>query len=437
MLAPLLLALVSQAVALDSLASGRCFVENQVCEANADNIIDTIGGVDLKECEALCSRTSGCEFITFFGPDSYPLYDYCFLFNDCSTQQDCDHCVTEAEVCFETCSSNLVGRLGEDNILDIQFDVESENECKLLCSENPACAVYTHFNSSDETFINYCFLTSQLQEPTHPCDNCKTGYPDCDSSPTSTTATTTTTTTTEVSCGFTIDSSPTVHQTYMFNETSKTDVFISAPNHCLLSIVAVGGGGGRASDGYGGGGSGYINYNNINMAGLVGETQFRVKVGAGGKRGRKGKDTTIDWDHWSLTDAFLRAYGGENANDTKGGAGNSGGGSGGEAYGDDGGKGGFDGSNGCCGGLGGEGVGLALDLQYYIQTFELSPGAGGKKYITWVGGGGGGGGGVLVNGEGPQDNYDSYKNNGQGYGGGGAADGAAGRGVVLMEIRAL
>ena len=183
MLATILLALIYQDVSLAGLPPGRCSVENQACEAREDNVIDTIGGVDLKECEALCSDTIGCKFITFFGPESFPLYDYCFLFNDCSNQNDCNHCVSEAEVCFETCSSNIEGPLGKENILDIRFGIESENQCKLLCSETPSCAVYTHFNSSDATFSNSCFLTSQLQEPTHPCDNCNTGYPDCDSQP--------------------------------------------------------------------------------------------------------------------------------------------------------------------------------------------------------------------------------------------------------------
>ena len=118
-----------------------------------------------------------------------------------------------------------------------------------------------------------------------------------------------------------------------------------------------------------------------------------------------------------------------------GGAGYSGGGQGGKGFGNDGGEGGSDSSNGCCGELGGEGSGLDLS-SIQQETFSLSPGAGGKKYMTAGGGGGGGGGGVLVDGEGPKDNYDSYKNNGQGYGGGGGANGAAGRGVVLMEIRA-
>ena len=186
----------------------------------------------------------------------------------------------------------------------------------------------------------------------------------------------------------------------MFTETSKTDVFVTAPTHCLLSIVAVGGGGGRASSGYGGGGSGYLIHQRINM---VGDNQFRVKVGAGGKSGKNGKDTTIDWGLNPWNEAYFRAQGGESAleppNDTNGGAGYSGGGQGRKGFGNDGGEGGSDSSNGCCGELGGEGSGLDLS-SIQQETFSLSPGAGGKKYMTAGGGGGGGGGGVLVDGEG-------------------------------------
>ena len=55
MLATILLALIYQDVSLAGLPPGRCSVENQACEAREDNVIDTIGGVDLQECEVLCS----------------------------------------------------------------------------------------------------------------------------------------------------------------------------------------------------------------------------------------------------------------------------------------------------------------------------------------------------------------------------------------------
>ena len=67
MLATILLALIYQDVSLAGLPPGRCSVENQACEVREDNVIDTIGGVNLQECEAMCSNTIGFKFITFGG----------------------------------------------------------------------------------------------------------------------------------------------------------------------------------------------------------------------------------------------------------------------------------------------------------------------------------------------------------------------------------
>ena len=109
----------------------------------------------------------------------FPLHDYCMLFSSCDSQHDCDHCRTEAEVCFETCSQSFVGTMGGENILDVRFDIEEEISCKLLCSLNPECGVYTHYNANHPTFLNSCFMMSELNNPMGGCDNCKTGFPNC------------------------------------------------------------------------------------------------------------------------------------------------------------------------------------------------------------------------------------------------------------------
>ena len=125
---------------------------------------------------------------------------------------------------------------------------------------------------------------------------------------------------------------------------------VNALRQCKLSIVAVGGGGGAGSDfgGYGGGGSGYVKRQDIQILG-AGTNNFRVKVGAGGKRGKNGKDTTIDW---GLTAPYYTAKGGQKGEGVSGGAGYSGGGSDGD--------GGSDGAEGCCGSASSEGSGLDL-----------------------------------------------------------------------------
>ena len=37
--------------------------------------------------------------------------------------------------------------MGGENLLDVRFDVEEEISCKLYCSLNPQCTVYTHYNA--------------------------------------------------------------------------------------------------------------------------------------------------------------------------------------------------------------------------------------------------------------------------------------------------
>jgi len=188
-------------------------------------------------------------------------------------------------------------------------------------------------------------------------------------------------------------------------------------------VVGVGGGGGKAdSDSHGGGGSGLMESLRAQL--LDGTYYLKVKVGAGGKEGKGGKDTTVNWE-----ETHLRAQGGEGGEGVKGGAGFSGGGAGGEQYGD----GGKNGGNGCCGSSKGEGSGLDLS-SIQLDTFSLSPGSKGNRYQTTIGKDGGGGGGVLVDGEAPD--YSEFPSlDGQGYGGGGGY-GAGCQGVVLMEIKA-
>ena len=189
----------------------------------------------------------------------------------------------------------------------------------------------------------------------------------------------------------------------------------------------VGGGGGPSGEdsagGYGGGGSGNVVHQAIQMLGRS-SNQFWIKVGSGGKRGKGGKDSTIDW---GLTPAYFRAQGGAPGDGAVGGAGYSGGAA---ANGD----GGADGSD-VCGSASGIGSGFNLS-SIQLDTFVLSPGSGGEKYLTAGGGAGGGGGGVLVDGEGVHDDSMYPEYDGQGYGFGGGFD-SGGQGVVLMEVLTL
>ena len=94
--------------------------------------------------------------------------------------------------------------------------------------------------------------------------------------------------------------------------------------------------------------------------------------------------------------------------------------------------GGSGGSDGECG-LGGAGTGEDIS-HYTFKSFTLSPGAGGEYYVSHSYYYGGGGGGVLVNGWGPE----ADPGVGQGYGGGDGGDGMHGgdglQGVILLEV---
>ena len=71
-----------------------------------------------------------------------------------------------------------------------------------------------------------------------------------------------------------------------------------------------------------------------------------------------------------------------------------------------------------------------------LDNFDLSPGDGGKKFMTADNNAGRGGGGVLVQVGGAQDESSSPESNGEGFGfGGGYREG--GQGVVLMEIKII
>lgn len=73
----------------------NCIVEGQTCGIGQNNLLTSYAGVEsLHECEALCINNYDCKFITHFGPDSFPLRNYCMLFSDCGNVADCQDCTT-------------------------------------------------------------------------------------------------------------------------------------------------------------------------------------------------------------------------------------------------------------------------------------------------------------------------------------------------------
>ena len=66
----MLAAAILPSLTLSSFPPGMCSIQNQACQAHEDNVIDTVGGVGLGECKALCTDATDCQFISYFGPDS-------------------------------------------------------------------------------------------------------------------------------------------------------------------------------------------------------------------------------------------------------------------------------------------------------------------------------------------------------------------------------
>ena len=102
------------------LPPGTCEVEGQACDIGQDNLLSALPGVEsLQQCEAICIDNFDCEFITYFGSDSFPLRNYCMLFNDCTALADCQDCTTAVELCFEQCGQTVEGPL--HNVLFVQY----------------------------------------------------------------------------------------------------------------------------------------------------------------------------------------------------------------------------------------------------------------------------------------------------------------------------
>lgn len=403
----MLVLLVSHlAQALASFSSDSCMVEGEACLAEGDTMLATIPGIpEVATCRQLCQDTERCQFLSHFGPESFPLREHCLLFSSCSSLHRCQDCRTEDRNCYSTCGADVQVAIGE-NDLEVITGVITEVDCKLNCSANPNCSVYTYFDISHPHYPTLCFLLSEVLEPVEPCEHCRTGFPECGTSSAG-------------SCSFTVGADPAPKQSQIFNTAGTTNVTVSplaALVGCKLAVVAVGGGGAGSS---GGGGSGHV------ASRTVGVTTVQLVVWVGGA----GEKSTLNTGEG---EEVVSAAPGESGSREYGGAGYSGGG----GYGDDYyyGAGGEDGGNGH-GSRGGLGSGLDLSSPGLME-FTLSPGAGGTPKLSGMYGFyvGGGGGGVFVNGVGPS----ASEHTGEGYGGGGGGSGYSGdpgSGLVLLQIK--
>ena len=401
-----------------------CSGENLACSYDYhQRYYEAVSGVpSIEECRQLCEDSEDtehrklCSYFTYYGKDTFPFTEVCFISSRCDVTQQCSGCVTEARHVRECnqevlrCGSQVTGLINTDNLLDVvQFydDDVDESDCQLRCQETGDCSFFTLF-ISPHPHNHLCFLLTSLQEPVETCDHCVTGPAHCNT-------------------GCSLRYQDQHHQHLLITDPGVNISVPSTTGHCHLRLVAVGGGG----HGFmGGGGSGYVQFTSRTLT-----SSADISVSVGGDR----ESSVVMVDGEVVLEAGAGLDGGNGYLQYHGGDGYSGGGQYGEL--ERGYNGGTDGGNGE--GEDSPGLGSTDDLSLIsLNHYKLSPGAAGLFSVRNTDGLvdylGGGGGGVLVDGQGPQDS----PHQGQGYGGGGSDhpdqdhpyEGQGAAGVVIIEI---
>merc|ERR1719234_393067 len=229
-----------------------CFLDEQECQVEADNLIDFFTEIPTsEECAELCNDDSTCTSFTHFGPSSHPLHQACFLFSACRERRPCTDCITGSNQADCTCSVNFSGDLDGTNLVDFIGSVPDEFACKKLCASNDMCSIYTFYGPGDKVNPNVCVLLNSvgLQNPVTNCDNCTTGPAHCN---------------TDQECqvavfGYITDNNYNIMTDWVF-ATESTDLSIEAEEKgCYINatLLAIGAGGGSNRD-YSGAGSGLV-----------------------------------------------------------------------------------------------------------------------------------------------------------------------------------
>ena len=97
-------------VVLAEFPTDSCWVEEQACLVEGDNLLASIPSVpDVTACRQLCQDTDGCELLSHFGAESFPFREHCLLFSSCGSLHACQNCTTEDRYCYSTCGANVTG----------------------------------------------------------------------------------------------------------------------------------------------------------------------------------------------------------------------------------------------------------------------------------------------------------------------------------------
>ena len=164
---------------------------NFQCEVDRGNDIGSFTSVSSSdECQEWCRRRNDymgdCRFLTYYGKEGHPYQNTCYIFKSCVGKIGCTNCTTEIFDCF--CSRSIMPHMESINPLRKLDGIISEGECRQKCRQNTECEFYTFLAESHQ-----CFLLSQLIEPYHNCNGCRTGKANCTESPITTSTTITTT----------------------------------------------------------------------------------------------------------------------------------------------------------------------------------------------------------------------------------------------------
>ena len=151
------------------------------CQNDENNLIDILMHVSsVAECRLLCEDAAGCEFITHFSASASPISSMCMLFSSCESVAECSSCVTQNIDCFQNCSSNTIGHM-DQNVVDVELNVQSELDCKRLCSATQGCSWYTYFYRNHSVHHENCFMLTELLPPVESCPSCVSGPSHCSS----------------------------------------------------------------------------------------------------------------------------------------------------------------------------------------------------------------------------------------------------------------
>ena len=219
-------------IACVSLSTLACSVESQVtcisngsqCRVTDNNFLKGVTGVtSIEDCHQRCQETEKCNYLTYFGPDSFPLENYCNLFTSCESTTSCKSCVSETLGCPLPCGYKIQGPINQNNSLAVLPNVESESDCKITCASTPDCKFYTYFLKDDENYSQLCFLLNGLQEPQEPCAECRSGSALCP----------------ENQCSLTIDGDRHDHWKFEYNGGNEVDLTVNGGPECQLRVLGL------------------------------------------------------------------------------------------------------------------------------------------------------------------------------------------------------